>query len=52
LVGELWVRSYRLQSLPNSQKVNTLTLEKRLELAAITELDEIVRYVNAVNACL
>ena len=51
-IGELYVRSYRLQSLPSSQKVNMLTLEERFELAAIAELEEIFSDVNAVNAIL
>jgi hypothetical protein len=42
----------RLQTLLEQKKVNILTPKETLEFAAIGELDEIVRYVNTVNASL
>jgi hypothetical protein len=40
----------RLQTLLDRKKADTLTLEETLELAAISELDEIFSYINAVIA--
>lgn len=40
----------RLQILLDRKKADTLTPEEALELAAISELDEIFSYINAVIA--
>ncbi len=40
----------RMQTLLDKKKVDTLTQEESLELAAIGELDEIFSYINAVMA--
>jgi hypothetical protein len=40
----------RLQTLLDRKKANTLTPEEMLDLAAISELDEIFSYINGVIA--